>query len=696
MTTLDAYPMLPSQPPARRLSARRSSAAQDPFGRLTLTAAQQPDSVSRLTLVRVPQSTASEDGTSSRPNSALGSRPGSAAGSYRDTGRELGRAGSERRHERAHSGDGRDSDRGRRSSWGSASGEGSARGRMSFAFSSFTPIHPPASSVPERGPLSAGPTPTSPMPGTSPGSGTGFAGSFGHQRARTASTASSGGPPRTKQTLTPQQTVDLALSTTAHAAAGDEEYETPTIAELGEQDYLPFLDRCGEVQQLISTPGPTCDLFKLLRQTFPAPSPSTRARPLLPLPEPTKWTYAQLQYHLTSVPREQCPDAEWSRMLRICIRAHSEALWERVKGALGIPPELEVEDARDDPSQAWELYDFGPGADADPADLFGEEDVSNEDYEPAFGARLEPVYHGDTSPLLSPTVEAALSPNLNALSSSISSSMMPELAELREEEELEEEEDHLSASVSRSRSRSPSPVGSTKSGTSNTSRHIHGLRITTASVSGGSSLSATPPSLTPAGSAQGANLTRAFSTGSIRQGLARLKMTPMSPPSPVAAVDQAQQGHTRARASLGVPGEHGRPRGATVNIASLPGQGAAPSVTFAEPVPAPVPVPESPVRRRVSSGGGSGAYHPLAERGPGNPLFPSSFSRLSMSPTLSANNPALRNALDAHPSAAAYAFNGRRRHNRAPSWAEGMMEGRNSGEFEYAVTVASGSSVYGD
>ncbi|EJT99159.1 hypothetical protein DACRYDRAFT_101348 [Dacryopinax primogenitus] len=628
MSTLDPYPMLPQ--PQKRLTARRSSAAQDPFNRLQLTPA---DSVSRLTIVRVPQ----PDDAPSRPGSVLGSRPGSAA-SNRDSPRELNRVSSEKRHERALSSE---SDRVRRSSWGSAASES-----RRTPFSPFTPIHPD-------------------RPTGTPGSGTGFAGSFSRSRAQTSAPA----PRLTTQTLTPKQTVDLALSLNNPTSE-----ETATIAELGEADYLPFLDRCAEVQQLVTSPGPTSDLFKLLRKTFPSSSPNT---PLLPLPDPAKWTYDQLIYHLTRVPRSSSPDADWSRLLRLCIRSHSEALWERVKGALGIPPELEVEDERDDPSQSWEIYDFGPGADADadPALLFDEDEYEAEPFE----ARLEPVYHGGSSPLLSPTLEAALSPNLNALSSSMSG-LMPDLAELREEEE-DEASDRASGRSS--------PVGSTKSGESAGSRHIHGLRITTAASisSSHASTAGTPPSVTPAGSVGGsagagwspgtglaaAGLSRAFSTGSMR-GFGRLKMTPLEPAEP------------RGAGGPSVPGGvgEGRPRGATVNVGSLPGgrtegvlgrsvpsqshhvqpmsrqqqpQGA---YDLASPLVSPLSSPlntsnsnalnasltsnsnthtSSPDPNLVHRGSSerSHVYHPLAERGPGNPLFPSSFSRLSIRPTLSAN-----------------------------------------------------------
>jgi hypothetical protein len=108
--------------------------------------------------------------------------------------------------------------------------------------------------------------------------------------------------------------------------------------------YLPFLDRPSEVAALISSP-PDVKLFALLAQTFPirdrkghpAAQPDHLPR------DPTTWTYHDLIYHLTKIDRDVASDFLWSIAARKCILSHSELIWERLKGALGIPPELDVE-----------------------------------------------------------------------------------------------------------------------------------------------------------------------------------------------------------------------------------------------------------------------------------------------------------------------------------------------------------------
>lgn len=58
-------------------------------------------------------------------------------------------------------------------------------------------------------------------------------------------------------------------------------------------------------------------------------------------PDPAHWTHAHLLTHLTQVDRDIAPDPIWVAAARRCIRTHSELIWERVKGGLGVPPELD-------------------------------------------------------------------------------------------------------------------------------------------------------------------------------------------------------------------------------------------------------------------------------------------------------------------------------------------------------------------
>jgi len=58
--------------------------------------------------------------------------------------------------------------------------------------------------------------------------------------------------------------------------------------------------------------------------------------------DPKSWTHAQLEYWFRHVDRDVASDQEWAAKARACVHSHSELLWERIKGALGVPPELDV------------------------------------------------------------------------------------------------------------------------------------------------------------------------------------------------------------------------------------------------------------------------------------------------------------------------------------------------------------------
>ena len=58
--------------------------------------------------------------------------------------------------------------------------------------------------------------------------------------------------------------------------------------------------------------------------------------------DPKSWTHAQLEHWFRHVDRDVASDEEWATKARACVHSHGELLWERIKGALGIPPELDV------------------------------------------------------------------------------------------------------------------------------------------------------------------------------------------------------------------------------------------------------------------------------------------------------------------------------------------------------------------
>jgi len=164
--------------------------------------------------------------------------------------------------------------------------------------------------------------------------------------------ASFSGKPR----LTPDQLVDLArqatnpktlLQPTPPIDLGDHAIShavTPaTFTPLPDDIYLPFIDRPSEVAALISSP-PDLKLFTLLAQTFPNNKHPIITDPSIELPpDPIQWSYHHLIYHLTHIDRDIAPDPIWAIAARRCIHFHSELIWERIKGALGVPPELDID-----------------------------------------------------------------------------------------------------------------------------------------------------------------------------------------------------------------------------------------------------------------------------------------------------------------------------------------------------------------
>ena len=305
--------------PQRRLSARRgSTTAPDPFGvHATVNLNPNRTSSSTLTIVRVPPTPATTPNLNEPPPPPV-----------------LG----QRRFNRRNAG-------------GTQANE-----RVSFAFSSF----------------GGGPRPSSPSNSRdrppSPSSSPRLRPSSPHSHS------SFGGKPR----LTPDQLVDLARQSmkpkpnelaSLPVAAHDAQPVPATFTPLPDDIYLPFIERPAEIAALISSP-PDIKLFSLLAQTFSSKLPGQPSDPTsaiatfsdkpLELPrDPTQWTYSQLIYHLTCIDRDIAPDFIWAIASRKCILSHSELIWERVKGALGIPPELDVEyDFLDDDQESPDTSDI--------------------------------------------------------------------------------------------------------------------------------------------------------------------------------------------------------------------------------------------------------------------------------------------------------------------------------------------------
>jgi hypothetical protein len=100
--------------------------------------------------------------------------------------------------------------------------------------------------------------------------------------------------------------------------------------------YLPFIVRHSEVHQLLSQ-GPPRRLWALIKQIYPTKYKDESD-------DPTNWPFWQLERWLFKVDRHEASDRVWVTKARACISRRSEPLWEKLKNALGVPPELEISD----------------------------------------------------------------------------------------------------------------------------------------------------------------------------------------------------------------------------------------------------------------------------------------------------------------------------------------------------------------
>lgn len=139
--------------------------------------------------------------------------------------------------------------------------------------------------------------------------------------------------------------------------------------------------------------------------------------------DPKSWTRAQLEHWFRHVDRNVASDEEWAAKARVCVHSHSELLWERIKGALGIPPELDVPEEMGeddvggldsslvlspvgvDHKPDFSLADHNPG---NYADVFDEDyDIPPLSIEPVFATDPNPSQSGDPQIGLGDISEAA-------------------------------------------------------------------------------------------------------------------------------------------------------------------------------------------------------------------------------------------------------------------------------------------------
>ncbi|EIW58285.1 uncharacterized protein TRAVEDRAFT_167749 [Trametes versicolor FP-101664 SS1] len=348
VTSPELSPVLGPNARARRLSARRGSvAAADPWGEHNDVNMNPARSLtSRLTIVRVPQTDIEEPPRRHRRHGSNASLNSNASGKSDGPG-----------------------------------------GRLSFAFTSFSPTGPSGSPSGRPASPSGSPRLRPSSPSTSR-----FSSTF---------------PSHSK--LSPEQIVDIARNSvnprsplpSPNGPNVQQVAPSPvSFTPLPDSIYLPFIDRPEEVTALIQA-LPNARLFALLQQTFP---PDARAPmgseydPSTASPDPKDWTFADLEFWLKKVDRDVAEDVNWIRKTRRCVMSHSELIWERVKGALGVPPELDVEE------EGLELPQTEPLTSAALDSAVFEPDspiVAHETFADSVGEEImiEPVFANQTPPL---------------------------------------------------------------------------------------------------------------------------------------------------------------------------------------------------------------------------------------------------------------------------------------------------------
>lgn len=426
-----------------------------------------------------------------------------------------------------------------------------------------------------------------------------------------------------KPRLTPDQLVDLARqATNPKSLSGSSAAVTPaTFTPLPDDIYLPFIDRPSEVATLISSP-PDLKLFSLLAQTFPNNQHIITDPSIQLPPDPIQWSYNHLIHHLTRIDRDTAPDPIWAIAARKCIRFHSELIWERIKGALGVPPELDIDyDCYDDHSILNTVQALDPGHWTDCSaiaespqskrlSLGSEHDALTDDQSTSglpIDTRSPPstINHQDDAGLLSIEPLLAVPPSVSTSFSSLSNPAGDGLGDIAEG--AEEDETELISITEPTTSDSGLVAGQEDSDLISPNQ-IQGIKISTSPILSSNSF-CTSPLMSP--------------------------ISPLPPYPPVGATVGPPPGqtsgftsslpHSRASSfsSIG-PFQRSESTGglaASWSAAAAGGNYGSSVFTGSE---------AGDTRER------DGGHLSDGDRPPGQPLFPSNFARLAMGPTLRA------------------------------------------------------------
>lgn len=451
--------------------------------------------------------------------------------------------------------------------------------------------------------------------------------------------------------------------------APEDEYEPVEFHPMEDDMMLPFDDRPDEVKALIEAER-NRGLFKLLALALPS-SPTAEetaaAGGAQPTSRPEDWSFPELTRFLTQTPRTAVGDKAWVITIRKAVEGRSEPLWEKLKGLLGIDEDDDWGD--DEPHLVGEASQSESGHSGSFVLIEGlEEGGSQEDAGYDSDGRRTASSDGGHDAGEGMVAGGMFSPEAATSATLPGASALGELEAIGESEE--EEMDGGDNDVGNSSLRRPTRQQSTDSNrtlggggglgglsgvptlittgpspsSSFTDPSRHGLVGSAAAatpVPGDVSPFSSPINGSPTlGSGSGAQTPQGSSPG--------VGSSPLS--TSMTAAGGMEGGRPPRRSFVGVSivssssAEEYHQHHHSTSTSAAPSTGISPSVSNHDLPTSPslstspsFPL-HPPVRRRTSvtrddlQYGGNEASDPMTERGPGNPLFPSSFSNLSLKP----------------------------------------------------------------
>jgi hypothetical protein len=363
------------------------------------------------------------------------------------------------------------------------------------------------------------------------------------------------------------------------------ELEPVEYVEMQDDVLLPFVDRPAEVAELFEN-AYNKELLEIIRPTFPTESKAdpSRAGSWRNVP-PAEWTWDEFKLHLQEN-RADCDDLSWVRLLRLAVRARSEAIWEKIGVCIGCDADLLAVGDMPDP-----MHSPMPPL----SDVFDTDDEIGTPMGGNLAGSL--IYSGDEGVGFEGDDDARV--------------CIQPIVPVEASEEEPESESGFDSSFSEGgagRTASPQPVQPVMAaGAMETIGEEGG------ESSGGSGTQTSRPTPSQVAGGRGEQVDPLLSEISPATNFRPLPSdVHESPKSARSETSNARK--LRGKSFVGL------------QITTAPSK----------------PASHSHQQHRHSFFPSGVADHPHFERGPGSPLFPSSFSSLSLAPTLPNNNPNLR------------------------------------------------------